>query len=186
MGLGGRIMNLKGSKTERNLQSAFTGESQARNRYTYFASQAKKEGYAQISKIFEETASNEKEHAKIWFKLLNGGSVGDTMENLAAAAQGEHDEWDSMYPRFAKEAEEEGFNDIAFLFKAVAQIERAHEMRYRKLLENLKTHRVFQKDGKVVWVCSVCGHTTEGDAAPGTCPVCQHGQAFFEIKACNY
>ncbi|MDR2417013.1 MAG: rubrerythrin family protein [Holosporales bacterium] len=178
-------MELKGSKTERNLQNAFAGESQARNRYTYFASQAKKEGYAQIGKIFEETAQNEKEHAKVWFKLLNGGSVGDTATNLAAAARGEHDEWTSMYPQYAKEAEEEGFHDVAFLFRAIAEIEKAHEARYKKLFEDVKEHKVFQKGEKVLWTCSNCGYAAEGEAAPDLCPVCSHARAFFEVT-CSY
>lgn len=177
-------MELKGSKTENNLLAAFAGESQARNKYTYFASKAKKEGYEQISAIFQETADNEKEHAKIWFKLLNG--IGDTMENLRAAASGENYEWTSMYKEFAKEAKEEGFNEIAVLFEKVAEIEKEHEERYLALLKNLEEGVVFKKDGVVVWKCRNCGHIHVGNAAPEICPVCDHPKAYFEMLSKNY
>lgn len=177
---------LKGSKTERNLMEAFAGESQARNKYTYFASKAKKEGYEQIAAIFLETAENEKEHAKIWYKLLNGGDVGTTAENLQAAAEGENYEWTDMYERFAKEAKEEGFDKIAYLFDAVGKIEKEHEERYKKLLENVNGELVFSKDGDKIWKCRNCGHICVGKEAPGVCPVCNHPQSFFEIKAENY
>ena len=179
-------MDLKGSKTEANLQTAFAGESMARNKYTYFASKAKKDGYVQISKIFEETAANEKEHAKLWYKLLNGGAVGSTIENLKEAAEGENYEWTDMYDQFAKEAREEGFDDIAALFEGVAAIEKEHEERYRKLLANIEGDLVFSRDGDVVWQCSNCGHICVGQKAPEECPVCAHPQAHFEIKATNY
>lgn len=179
-------MDLKGSKTEANLQTAFAGESMARNKYTYFASKAKKDGYVQISKIFEETAANEKEHAKLWYKLLNGGAVGSTIENLKEAAEGENYEWTDMYDQFAKEAREEGFDDIADLFEGVAAIEKEHEERYRKLLANIEGDLVFSRDGDVVWQCSNCGHICVGKKAPEECPVCAHPQAHFEIKATNY
>ena len=179
-------MELKGSKTEKNLQTAFAGESQARNKYTYFSSQAKKEGYVQISKIFEETANNEKEHAKIWFKLLNGGSVGTTIENLEAAAAGENYEWTQMYAEFAKEAKEEGFTDIAALFELVAKIEKAHEERYKKLLEAVKGQKVFVRPGQIIWECGNCGHLYVGEKAPELCPVCKHPQAYFFEKVENY
>jgi len=179
-------MDLKGSKTEKNLMEAFAGESQARNKYTYFAAQAKKDGYVQISKIFEETANNEKEHAKIWFKLLNGGSVGNTADNLQSAAEGENYEWTDMYAKFAKEAKEEGFNDIAFLFEKVALIEKAHEERYKKLLQNIAEGVVFEKDEDVIWECSNCGHIHIGKIAPEVCPVCVHPKSFFFVKANNY
>ncbi len=179
-------MELKGTKTEKNLQEAFAGESQARNKYTYFASQAKKDGYVQISKIFEETANNEKEHAKLWFKLLNGGSVGETLNNLKAAAEGEKYEWTDMYAKFAKEAKEEGFDKIAFLFEAVAKIEKAHEERYRRLYENIVNAQVFQKGVEEVWECANCGHIHRGTKAPEVCPVCNHPQSFFFVKAENY
>ena len=179
-------MELKGTKTEKNLQEAFAGESQARNKYTYFASQAKKDGYVQISKIFEETANNEKEHAKLWFKLLNGGSVGETLDNLKAAAEGENYEWTDMYAKFAKEAKEEGFDKIAFLFEAVAKIEKAHEDRYRRLYENIVNGQVFQKGAEEVWECANCGHIHRGTKAPEVCPVCNHPQSFFFVKAENY
>ena len=175
---------LKGSRTEQNLLSAFAGESQARNRYTYFASRAKKDGYVQISKIFEETANNEKEHAKIWFKLLGG--IGDTIKNLEDAADGEEFEWTNMYPDFAKVAREEGFDNIAKLFEQVAQIEKEHEARYRKLLANIKESLVFSSDGDTVWQCSNCGHIVIGKKAPDKCPVCDHPQSYFERKADNY
>lgn len=179
-------MDLKGSKTEKNLMEAFAGESQARNKYTYFAGQAKKEGYVQISKIFEETANNEKEHAKIWFKLLHGGSVGNTAENLQSAAEGENYEWTDMYQRFAKEAKEEGFTQIAFLFEKVALIEKEHEARYKKLLSNLAEGTVFEKDEEVVWECANCGHVFRGKSAPDVCPVCNHPQSYFMVKANNF
>lgn len=179
-------MELKGTKTEQNLMTAFAGESQARNKYTYYASKAKKEGYVQISKIFEETANNEKEHAKIWFKELHGGAVPATEENLLDAALGENYEWTDMYATFAKEAKEEGFERLAYLFEEVAKIEKEHEERYRRLLENVKTGKVFVKDGKVAWVCSNCGHLHVADAAPEICPVCAHAKAYFEVKAENY
>ncbi len=179
-------MLLKGRKTEANLQTAFAGESMARNKYTYFASKAKKDGYVQISKIFEETAANEKEHAKLWYKLLNGGAVGSTIENLKEAAEGENYEWTDMYDQFAKEAREEGFDDIAALFEGVAAIEKEHEERYRKLLANIEGDLVFSRDGDVVWQCSNCGHICVGKKAPEECPVCAHPQAHFEIKATNY
>ena len=177
---------LNGSKTEQNLQTAFAGESQARNKYTYFASAARKEGYEQIGEIFQLTADNEKEHAKIWFKLLNGGSVSATAENLKAAAEGENDEWTNMYKGFAEEAKAEGFADIAFLFEKVAEIEKHHEERYRALLENLNNNKVFQKDGKQFWICRNCGHIHEGVGAPEKCPVCAHPKAYFEIWGHNY
>ena len=179
-------MELKGSKTEKNLMEAFAGESQARNKYTYFASKAKKEGYEQIAAIFEETALNEKEHAKIWFKLLNGGEIPSTVENLQAAAEGENFEWTDMYERMAKEAREEGFERIAFLFDAVGKIEKEHEERYKKLLENVEGDLVFSKDGDKIWKCRNCGHICIGKEAPEVCPVCNHPKAFFEIKAENY
>ena len=178
-------MNLKGTKTEKNLMEAFAGESQARNKYTYFASKAKKDGYEQIAKIFQETADNEKEHAKIWFKLLNDG-IGSTEENLEAAAAGENYEWTDMYAKFAKEAREEGFDHIAFLFEGVAKIEKEHEERYRKLLENVKGGLVFSKDNEQIWQCSNCGHIVIGKAAPEVCPVCAHPKAYFQIQAKNY
>nr|WP_297180545.1 rubrerythrin family protein [uncultured Agathobaculum sp.] len=178
------MANLKGSKTEANLQTAFAGESMARNKYTYYASKAKKDGYVQISKIFEETANNEKEHAKIWFKLLEG--IGSTADNLKAAAAGENYEWTDMYATFAKEAHEEGFEDIAFLFEQVAKIEKEHEERYRKLLSNVEGGLVFSRDGDCIWQCSNCGHIVVGKKAPEVCPVCAHPQAYFELKAENY
>ncbi len=179
------MADLKGSKTEQNLREAFAGESMARNQYTYFASKAKKEGYVQIAELFEETAANEKEHAKLWFKLLNGG-IGSTTENLKAAAQGEHYEWTDMYDRFAKDAREEGFDDIATLFEGVAAIEKEHEERYRKLLQNIEEGIVFSRDGDTIWKCMNCGHICVGQKAPEVCPVCAHPQAYFEIKASNY
>ncbi len=179
-------MNLKGTKTEANLMAAFAGESQARNKYTYFASKAKKDGYIQIAQIFEETANNEKEHAKMWYKLLNGGSISDTVTNLADAADGENYEWTDMYASFAKEAREEGFSDIAELFEGVAKIEKEHEGRYRKLLANIKGDAVFSKDGDVIWECANCGHIHIGKKAPEVCPVCAHPQSYFKIKAENY
>ena len=177
-------MELKGSKTEKNLQAAFAGESQARNKYTYFASKAKKEGYNQIANLFLETADNEKEHAKIWFKLLGG--IGSTEDNLLAAAEGENFEWTDMYAQFAKEAREEGFQDIALLFDGVAAIEKEHEERYRKLLANIKDGLVFSRDGEMIWQCANCGHIVVGKQAPEVCPVCNHPQSYFQIKAENY
>lgn len=179
-------MELKGSKTEKNLMTAFAGESQARNKYTYFASKAKKEGYEQISAIFTETANNEKEHAKIWFKLLNGGEIGSTVENLKAAAEGENFEWTDMYATFAKEAKEEGFDHIAFLFEEVAKIEKEHEERYMTLLGNINDDLVFKKGEETVWICRNCGHVYVGNEAPKVCPVCNHPQSYFEKKANNY
>ena len=179
-------MNLKGSKTEKNLQEAFAGESMSRNKYTYFAAQAKKDGYVQIQKIFEETAFNEKEHAKLWFKLLNGGKIDETLKNLEEAANGENYEFTEMYPTFAKEAREEGFNDIAFLFEEVAKIEKSHYERYRKLYDNIVNGKVFEKDNSIIWVCENCGHIHFGSKAPEVCPVCKHPQAFFAQKADNY
>lgn len=179
-------MELKGSKTEANLQTAFAGESQARNKYTYYASKAKKDGYVQISKIFEETAANEKEHAEIWFKLLHDGAVPDTVTNLEDAADGENYEWTDMYAKFAEEAKAEGFTKIAYLFEAVGKIEKEHEERYRKLLANIKGDLVFSKDEDVIWQCSNCGHICIGKKAPGVCPVCAHPQSYFEVKANNY
>jgi rubrerythrin len=179
-------MELKGSKTEKNLMEAFAGESQARNKYTYFASKAKKEGYEQIAAIFLETADNEKEHAKLWFKLLEGGSVKSTIENLKAAADGENYEWTDMYDKFAKEAKEEGFDHIAYLFEEVGKIEKEHEERYRKLLDNINGDLVFSKDGDRIWKCRNCGHIVIGKKAPDVCPVCAHPQSYFEIKAENY
>ena len=179
-------MELKGTKTYENLKAAFAGESQARNKYTYFASKAKKDGYEQIAAIFEETALNEKEHAKIWFKLLEGGAVKSTEENLAAAADGENYEWTDMYAEFAKTAREEGFNEIADKFEAVGQIEKAHEERYRKLLANINDKKVFSSDGESIWVCRNCGHIVIGKEAPEICPVCNHPQSYFERKATNY
>ena len=178
-------MELKGSKTEENLLAAFAGESQARNKYTYYASKARKEGYVQIANIFEETAANEKEHAKIWFKLLKGG-IGTTAENLADAAAGENYEWTDMYATFAKEAREEGFDEIATLFEGVAAIEKEHEERYKKLLENVEKGLVFSKDGDTIWQCSNCGHICIGKQAPEVCPVCAHPQSYFELNAENY
>ena len=179
-------MELKGSKTEKNLMTAFAGESQARNKYTYFASKAKKDGYEQIASIFLETAENEKEHAKIWFKLLNGGEVPSTIENLKAAANGENYEWTDMYEGFAKTAREEGFEHIAFLFEEVGKIEKEHEARYLKLLENIENGLVFSKDGDRIWKCRNCGHIVIGKSAPEVCPVCNHPQSYFEIKNENY
>ena len=179
-------MNLKGTKTEANLQAAFAGESQARNKYTYYASKAKKDGYVQIANIFEETARNEREHAKLWFKLLHDGAVPGTMANLADAAAGENYEWTDMYATFAKEAREEGFDHIAFLFDGVAAIEKEHEARYRKLLANIEGGLVFSRDGDMIWQCGNCGHIHVGPKAPEVCPVCAHPQAYFEIKANNY
>ena len=179
-------MELKGSKTEQNLMAAFAGESQARNKYTYFASKAKKEGYEQIAAIFEETANNEKEHAKMWFKELHGGEVPSTLENLLAAAEGENYEWTDMYAEFAKTAEDEGFTRIAYLFNEVAKIEKEHEERYMKLLGNINDDLVFQKGDEIVWVCRNCGYVHVGKEAPKVCPVCAHPQSFFEQKKNNY
>ena len=180
------MMELKGTKTEKNLQEAFAGESMARNKYTYFASKAKKDGYVQISKIFEETAANEKEHAEIWYKYLNGGKVSDTTVNLADAANGENFEWTDMYARMAREAREEGFDEIADKFEMVGAIEKEHEERYRKLLKNIEDKRVFSKDGDVIWQCANCGHIVIGKTAPEVCPVCNHPQAYFQVLAENY
>ncbi len=177
-------MELKGSKTEQNLMTAFAGESQARNKYTYFASVAKKEGYEQIAAIFLHTADNEKEHAKMWFKAL--GELGNTAENLAAAAQGENYEWTDMYATFAKEAEEEGFMELAAKFKMVAAIEKSHEERYRALLSNVEMQKVFEKSDEIMWECRNCGHLVIGKKAPQICPVCAHPQSFFEVRAENY
>ncbi|MBQ9535501.1 MAG: rubrerythrin family protein [Clostridia bacterium] len=178
-------MKLKGSRTEANLMTAFAGESQARNKYTYYASKAKKEGYEQIAALFLETADNEKEHAKIWFKLLHDG-VPDTVTNLKDAAAGENYEWADMYATFAKEAREEGFDDIAALFEGVGKIEKEHEERYLALLRNLESGRVFKKDEKKIWICRNCGHIHYGEEAPEACPVCSHPRAYFEVKADNY
>ncbi|HQN94516.1 MAG TPA: rubrerythrin family protein [Prolixibacteraceae bacterium] len=191
------MSSIKGTKTEQNLLKAFAGESQARMRYNYYASVAKKEGLEQISALFEETALNEKEHAKRFFKFLEGGMVeitasypagviGSTLENLKAAADGEHEEWDELYPEFAKIAEEEGFKEIAMAFKLIAKVEKAHEARYRKLYENLESGKVFKKDGKVTWKCRNCGFLHEGTVAPQQCPACQHPQAYFEVSEENY
>lgn len=179
-------MELKGSKTEKNLMEAFAGESQARNKYTYFASKAKKEGYEQIAAIFQETADNEKEHAKLWFKLLNGGDILSTEENLKAAAAGENYEYTDMYKRMAEEAKEEGFDKIAYLFEAVGEIEAEHERRYLKLLENVEEGLVFSRDDERIWKCRNCGHIVIGKYAPEVCPVCAHPKSYFEIKAENY
>ena len=179
------MAELKGTRTEANLQTAFAGESMARNKYTFFASKAKKDGYVQIAKIFEETAANEKEHAKIWFKLLNGG-IDDTAANLKAAAEGENYEWTDMYATFAKEAREEGFDHIADLFEMVDAIEKEHEERYRRLLRNVEDKLFFSRDGDCVWQCSNCGHIVVGRQAPEVCPVCAHPKAYFELKADNY
>ena len=177
-------MELKGTKTEQNLMAAFAGESQARNKYTYFASVAKKEGYEQIAEIFLKTAENEKEHAKLWFKAL--GELGDTAANLAAAAAGENYEWTDMYDKFAKEAEEEGFKQLAYQFRAVAAIEKAHEERYRALLDNVQMQKVFEKGEMTMWECRNCGHLVMGLKAPAVCPVCAHPQSFFEVRKENY
>ena len=176
------MVELKGTKTEANLKAAFAGESQAHTKYEYYASQAKKDGYVQISNIFSETSHNEKEHAKIWFKLLHGGSIQDTASNLKDAAEGENHEWTSMYPTFAKEAREEGFDEIAYLFDAVGAIEKEHEQRYRKLLSNVKAKKIFEKSGVSVWECRNCGHLSIGTKAPEVCPVCFHPQSYFEVK----
>ena len=180
------MKDLKGTKTEKNLQEAFAGESQARNKYTYFASKAKKDGFVQISKIFEETAHNEKEHAELWFKYLCGGDIPSTAENLAAAAAGENYEWTDMYDRMAKEAEEEGFKEIAAKFRMVGAIEREHEERYRKLLANIEKGLVFSREGDAIWQCSNCGHIVIGPKAPEVCPVCDHPKSYFQLKPENY
>jgi len=179
-------MELKGSKTEQNLMKAFAGECQARTKYTYFASKAKKDGYEQIASIFEETANNEKEHAKIWYKELHGGEIPSTIENLEDAANGENYEWTDMYDEFARTAEEEGFKTIAAKFRMVAEIEKHHEERYRKLLKNINDAVVFSKDDECIWICRNCGHIVVGKKAPNVCPVCNHPQSFFEIKSVNY
>ena len=180
------MADLKGTKTEKNLMEAFAGESQARNKYTYFASKAKREGYEQIAAFFEETAGNEKEHAKIWFKLLCGGDIPATTANLKAAAAGEHEEWTEMYKRMAAEAKEEGFNDIAKLFEQVALIEKEHEERYLKLLANIEKGQVFARDSEKIWHCANCGHSHSGKNAPDICPVCNHPRSYFEIRQDNY
>lgn len=180
------MKELKGTKTEKNLQEAFAGESMARNKYTYFASKARKDGYIQIAEIFEETANNEREHAKIWYKELHGGEIDDTAANLLTAAEGENYEWTDMYDRMAKEAREEGFTRIAMLFEQVAKIEKEHEERYRKLLKNVEDQLVFSRDGDVIWQCINCGHIIIGKKAPARCPVCAHDKAFYQIKAENY
>lgn len=180
------MSKLKGTNTEKNLMAAFAGESQARNKYTYYASKAKKEGYVQIAQLFEETAFNEKEHAKLWFKILHDGEIPSTAENLQDAANGENYEWTDMYEQFAKDAKEEGFDKIAYLFEEVGKIEKEHEARYLKLLENVKGDMVFSKDGECVWQCSNCGHIVIGNKAPKVCPVCNHPQGYFFIKAENY
>ena len=179
-------MELKGSKTEQNLMTAFAGESQARNKYTYYASKAKKDGYEQLAAIFEETANNEKEHAKLWFKELHGGQIPSTEENLQDAANGENYEWTEMYKEFAETAREEGFTRLAFLFEEVGKIEKEHEQRYLTLLQNVKDDRVFKKDGTKIWVCRNCGHVYEGDKALEVCPVCAHPQSYMEVQADNY
>ena len=178
--------SLKGTKTEKNLQEAFAGESMARNKYTYFASKAKKDGFVQIAALFEETAANEKEHAKIWYKYLNGGAVSDTATNLADAAAGENFEWTDMYARMAREAREEGFEEIAKKFEMVGAIEKHHEERYRCLLKNIEDKVVFSKEGDVIWQCSNCGHIVVGKEAPEVCPVCDHPQSYFQVLAENY
>ncbi|NLC48447.1 MAG: rubrerythrin family protein [Tenericutes bacterium] len=179
-------MELKGSKTEKNLLTAFAGESEARNKYNYYASKAKKEGYEQIAAFFEETANNEKEHAKLWFKELHGGEVPSTVDNLLDAANGENYEWTDMYAEFAKVAEEEGFKKLANQFRGVAEIEKRHEERYRDLLKNIENEEVFKKDDKKIWICRNCGHVHIGNSAPKMCPVCDHPQSYFEILEKNY
>lgn len=180
------MKSLKGTKTEKNLQEAFAGESMARNKYTYYASKAKKDGYVQIAALFEETANNEKEHAKLWFKLLQGGSIKTTTENLVDAAAGENFEWTDMYERMAREADEEGFPEIAAKFRGVGAIEKEHEKRYRKLLKNIEDKVVFSRDGDCIWQCRNCGHIVVGKNAPEVCPVCDHPQSYFELHAENY
>ena len=179
-------MELKGSKTEMNLKEAFAGESQARNKYTYFASKARKDGYEQIAAIFEETAGNEKEHAKMWFKYLEGGEIKSTLENLEAAANGENYEWTDMYDRMAREADDEGFTEIARKFRMVGAIEKAHEERYKKLIENVEGELVFSSEEDTIWICRNCGHIVIGKKAPEVCPVCNHPKSFLERKADNY
>ena len=179
-------MDIKGTKTQKNLEAAFAGESQARNKYTYYASKARKDGYEQIASLFEETAHNEKEHAKIWFKLLHDGAVPDTITNLNDAADGENYEWTDMYDKFAKEAREEGLDNIAFLFESVGKIEKEHEERYRKLLSNIENQLVFSKENDVIWQCANCGHIVIGKKAHDVCPVCSHPQSYFQVKAENY
>lgn len=179
------MKNLKGTRTEQNLKAAFAGESQARNKYTFYSNIAKKQGYVHLAKIFEETANNEKAHAKIWFKLLQGGSLGDTLENLEDASKSENYEWTEMYPTFAKEAKEEGFDDIAFLFSEVAKIERFHDKRYLKLMDELKNKKIFHRDTEQIWECSVCGYHAINDSAPEICPVCKHPQAYFFVQDCT-
>lgn len=180
------MKDLKGTRTEANLMAAYAGEAQATNKYTYFASKAKKDGYVQISNIFNETAENEREHAKLWFKLLHGGSIGDTIDNLKDAAEGENFEWTDMYATFAKEAREEGFEYIANLFEGVAAVEKEHEERYRKLISNIEEEIVFSRDGDTIWQCLNCGHICIGQKAPEVCPVCAHPQSYFQIKPDNY
>jgi len=180
------MADLKGTKTEKNLMEAFAGESQARNKYTYFASKAKKDGYEQIAAIFEQTAANEKEHAEIWFKLLCGGAIPSTPDNLKAAAAGENGEWTDMYKRMEADARAEGFEDIAALFAKVGSIEKEHEERYLKLLKNIEDGSVFKKKEKVIWICRNCGHVTDSESAPELCPVCTHPQAYFELRVINY
>ena len=180
------MKELKGTNTEKNLMEAFAGESMARNKYSYFASRAKKDGYEQIAALFEETAANEKEHAKLWFKYLEGGAIQDTMTNLKAAAEGENYEWTDMYDRMAKEAEEEGFTEIAARMRGVAEVERHHEERYRRLLQNIEEGIVFSREGDTIWKCRNCGHIVIGKQAPELCPVCNHPQSYFEINAQNY
>ena len=180
------MKSLKGTKTEKNMQEAFAGESMARNKYTFFASKAKKDGYVQISNIFLETAANEKEHAELWYKYLNGGKVSDTATNLEDAASGENFEWTDMYARMAREAREEGFDEIAAKMEGVAAIEKEHEERYRRLLDNVRKETVFSRDNDVIWQCSNCGHIVIGKKAPEECPVCNHAQAYFQVKAENY
>jgi len=180
------MKDLKGTKTEKNLMDAFAGESQARNKYSYFASKAKKDGFEQVAALFTETADNEKEHAKLWFKYLNGGAVPGTIENLKAAASGENFEWTDMYARMALEAKEEGFDEIASKFEGVAAIEKRHEERYKALLANIEGNKVFEKETEQVWICRNCGHTHVGNKAPEKCPVCNHPQAYFEVLKENY
>lgn len=177
---------LKGSKTEKNLHEAFAGESMAYTKYTFFAGKAKRDGFEQIAGIFQETAGNEREHAKVWYKLLSGGDLPSTAENLVAAAQGENEEWTEMYRRMAKEAKEEGFDKIAYLFENVGKIEKDHEERYLKLLNNVKNDKVFTKNEKAVWICRNCGHILDATSAPKECPICAHPQAFFELRCVNY
>ena len=179
-------MNLKGTKTEKNLMEAFAGESQARNKYTYFASKAKKDGYEKIAEVFEETANNEKEHAKLWFKYLHDGSVPATYENLLTAAAGEHGEWTEMYKQMAEDAKAEGFEELAYKFNAVAEIEKRHEERYLKLADLVKTNAMFTKEKKVFWICRNCGHIIDNIEAPNKCPVCDHPQAYFQLRVINY